>query len=319
MDIVCKLMLLFCLVCEAFGATHIPLTLGTTTAPQTVPCNQYTYYSIEVTDPCKDLRINLDVLEGEPNLYVSRGNTKFPDEMSLAWTSYNWGSESLTISSWDPEFSIGTFYIGTHAYCGTDVPTGFTDAKFTLLVQSVETEHPSDEIVVDGKKNANISANDYTYYRFCVPTTCQYIEVKLENCIDPEECPTSYAWPELLVSRSIVNPTIKDHAWKLASIERRSVYLHPDDKEFYAGHYFIGVYGWCTPQEHCTDNSTCGPCQYAENHPYSVSVLTTDVENTCVSKGALQLCEVKDDTGASNANEYVTWLITFALFSCVLL
>lgn len=68
----------------------------------------------------------VDVIEGEPNLYVSKSPNLYPTYSSLAWSSYDWGSEDLVISSWDPEFTTGTFYIGVHAYCGDDVDTGYT-------------------------------------------------------------------------------------------------------------------------------------------------------------------------------------------------
>ncbi|XP_033105531.1 uncharacterized protein LOC117107844 [Anneissia japonica] len=314
MNIVFLLCISFYLFSVGVCYTHINLKLGVQTSTQTVPCNDLMYYQVNVTDPCKDLMINVNVLEGEPNVYVSRGNTKFPNERSLAWSSYNWGSENLTISSWDPEFSIGTFYIGVHAYCGSDVASGYTDAKFTLQALSVDSIHPSDEIPLNGMIRGNISAENYLYYRFCVSSNCNNVEVKLENCIDPAKCPTNYAWPELLVSRSIVKPTINDHAWKLASIERRSVYLYNADSEFYPGHYFIGVYGWCTPEEFCNNNSSCGPCNYADNHSFNLSVIVTDVqENACVPKGPLQLCEVKYNTtngSVNNAKGNFIWLLT---------
>ena len=63
-------------------------------------------------------------VQGEPDIYVSRGPDKYPKLNSLVWSSYNWGSESLTISSWDPEYVVGTYYIGVMAYCGADVGTG---------------------------------------------------------------------------------------------------------------------------------------------------------------------------------------------------
>lgn len=65
----------------------------------------------------------MDVTEGEPNLYVAKSPNKYPKYYSLAWSSYNWGGEDLVISSWDPEFTVGTYYIGVHAYCGEDVKT----------------------------------------------------------------------------------------------------------------------------------------------------------------------------------------------------
>ena len=92
------------------------------------------------------------------------------------------------------------------------------------------------------------------------------------------------------MSRSIVVPTVNDHAWKLADIVHRSVTLDHDDPEFYPGHYYVGVYGWCTPAEHCNDEAVCGPCT---NYPisYNVSLIVEKVTSGCTPKEPLGLCE----------------------------
>ncbi|XP_022081188.1 uncharacterized protein LOC110974122 [Acanthaster planci] len=260
------------------GQKHVPLTLNVESGLYEVPCGEFRYFSVEVTDPCKDLRVRIQAIQGEPDLYISRGNDKFPTDKSLTWTSYNWGSEDLTVSSWDPEFEVGPFYIGVHAYCGSDVGTGHTPSKFTILAESVPTSHPHDEITVNSPiRDGRVVAQGYNYYRFCLPQKCANVEVKLENCLSGADCPDSYGYPELLVSRSIVQPSINDHSWKLASIYRRSVYLRHDDPDVKPGHYYVGVYGWCTPDEHCPDKNSCGPCEYVPNMTYNVSLILTDV------------------------------------------
>ncbi|XP_038069040.1 uncharacterized protein LOC119738275 [Patiria miniata] len=260
------------------GLEHIPLTLNVESGLQEIPCGEFKYYAVEVTDPCRDLRVRVNKIEGEPDLYVSRGYNKFPTDSSLAWTSYEWGSEKLVISSWDPEFEVGMFYIGVHAYCGIDVETGNTPSKVTVLAESIPTTHPHSEITVDtpftGEK---VSAEGYNYYRFCLPSQCTDVEVKLVNCLSSQDCPYSYGYPELLVSRSIVQPTIKDHSWKLASLDRRSIVMKHDNPDVSPGHHYVAVYGWCTPDEFCSDKSTCGPCDYYANMTYDVSVVMTDV------------------------------------------
>lgn len=290
-------LLLFLIACYLGADTvaqsgHIKLQVGTRLDDQVTPCNEYTYYSVEFTEACQDLRVQLDVVEGEPNLYIAKSPNKYPTYSSLVWSSYNWGGEDLIISSWDPEFTFGTYYIGVHAYCGTDVPTGNTDSRYSLLVLSEQTTHPHTEIALGGSRSSTISANGYEYYRFCIPKSCANVEVRLGNCIDPTACPTSYAWPELLVSRTIVEPRTTDHTWKLAAIDQRSVILNHDDPDFYPGHYFVGVFGWCTPAEFCPDPATCGPCSYAENHDYNVSVLVEEVTSGCVPKQPLELCSL---------------------------
>lgn len=156
-----------------------------------------------------------------------------------------------------------------------------------------------------------MDTNGYHYYRFCVPDTCSDVEVRLENCLDPVTCPTSYAYPELLVSRSIVRPTINDHTWKLADVRQRSVYLKHDDPEFFSGHHFVGVFGWCTPDDQCPDKSSCGPCEYADGHSYKVSVLTTPVTGDCVSRKSLEVCEGSGVSSNKQIKSILIYLLTF--------
>lgn len=270
---------------------------------QRATCGGYTYYYVEVTDPCKDLRVKLTQTAGEPNVYVSKSPNKYPHYLSLAWSSYNWGGEDLIISSWDPEFTVGTYFIGVHSFCSEEVHTGDNDARYSLLVESKETDHTDLEISLNGTVDGSLDANGYHYYRFCVPNTCSSVEVRLDNCLDSTKCPTNYAYPELLVSRSIIQPTINDHTWKLADVSQRSVYLKHDDAEFYPGHHFVGVYGWCTPDDECPDMSTCGPCEYANGHPYQVSVLLTEGPKDCTSRKALKALEVCEGGSGGHRTE----------------
>ena len=144
--------------------------------------------------------------------------------------------------------------------------------------------------MINGFVKGQVVQEDYKYFRFCIPDSCNNVEVQIENCIDPTTCPTTYAYPELLVSRSIVVPTINDHAWKLADVSRRSVVIDHDDPEFYPGHYYVGVYGWCTPDDQCNDNLICGPCH---NYPldFTVSLAVEEVTSGCKPKQPLGLCE----------------------------
>ncbi|XP_077978833.1 uncharacterized protein LOC144434254 [Glandiceps talaboti] len=256
---------------------HIVVEVGKENGPFEVECDYFKYFQVEVTDPCKDLRVQVIRSQGEPDLYVSRYPVLYPTERSLAWSSYDWGHENLTISTWDPNFEAGTYYIGVHAFCSEEVHTGDENSIFTLLVESIPTEHPELDDVSGQTVQGTLLAEGYHYYRFCVPKECVSVNVRLENCMDASKCPTSYSWPELLVSWSIPKPNIKDHSWKLASVVRRTISLDPSDPNFRTGHYYIGVYGWCTPAEHCPDKSTCGPCEYANNANYSLSVEMDDI------------------------------------------
>ncbi|XP_070566023.1 uncharacterized protein [Ptychodera flava] len=290
---------------------HVEIELGKESGLFEVGCDLFKYFTVEVTEPCQDLRVQVIRTQGEPDLYVSRYPVLYPTEKSLAWSSYDWGHENLTISSWDPNFEVGTFYIGVHAFCSEEVHTGDQSSKFTLLIQSVESAHPELDDISGRKIAGTLQAEDYHYYRFCVPRQCVSVNVSLENCLDAKDCPNSYAWPELLVSPTIPKPTINDHSWKLASISRRSITLVPSDPSFRVGHYYVGVYGWCTPAEHCPDKATCGPCEYAQNAAYNLTVKMTSVPpEKCVSKSFE--CNIISSGGSSLCN-MATWLVTFVL------
>jgi hypothetical protein len=71
---------------------------------------------------------------GEPNVYISKAPVYRPTYRSLTWSSYNWGSEKIVISSWEPDYEVGDFYIGVHAYCGEDVTTKFTRMSPLLAI-----------------------------------------------------------------------------------------------------------------------------------------------------------------------------------------
>ena len=42
-----------------YGQDHVQLRLGEETEEYTVQCNEYTYFTVDATDPCEDLRIQV--------------------------------------------------------------------------------------------------------------------------------------------------------------------------------------------------------------------------------------------------------------------
>lgn len=67
-------------------------------------------------------------------------------------------------------------------------------------------------------------------------------------------------------------------SYKLAQIVRRFVLVNHTDPSsrdhngFMTGSYYVGVYGWCTSDEFVTNNKTDGPCSFAANTIYNVTV-----------------------------------------------
>lgn len=270
---------IFALILISFTSCHIVnLKLGKESEPFTTECDHYSYFSVEITHACDDLVIKLNQLAGEPNLYVSRDPFKHPTYRSLAWSSYDWGGDELVISSWDPNFDIGKYYIGVHSYCGPDVATGFEASKYTILTKQVPHTHPETVDLFNKSETGLINAKDYKYYRFCIPSNCFKVEVRLDNCIDPKICPETYSWPELIISKTVERPNEKSMAWILAEYEHRSIFLDGSSTTINPGHFFIAVYGWCTPEKFCHNKTLCGPCNHYENSvPYNLSVIPTDL------------------------------------------
>jgi hypothetical protein len=65
---------------------------------------------------------------GDPDMYVS---TKYerPNETHYEWKGMRYGADTITITTDDPNFKVGTYYIGVKAY---------TDTTFTILVSGDE-------------------------------------------------------------------------------------------------------------------------------------------------------------------------------------
>lgn len=38
------------------------------------------------------------------------------------------------------------------------------------------------------------------------------------------------------------------------------------------GTYYVGVYGWCTPDQYVLNNATDGPCSYASQTVYNLTL-----------------------------------------------
>jgi hypothetical protein len=68
------------------------------------------------------------------------------------------------------------------------------------------------------------------------------------------------------------------HSFKLASSVRRTVFINHTDPAardhngFNPGSYYVGVYGWCTPDDYVVNWETDGPCSYAAQSLFNVTV-----------------------------------------------
>ena len=53
-------------------ATSLPLYLGIPSTFTTTQCGGYSYYTVEMVDPCADLVVSVAKSTGEPKIFVSK-------------------------------------------------------------------------------------------------------------------------------------------------------------------------------------------------------------------------------------------------------
>ena len=154
----------------------------------------------------------------------------------------------------------------------------------TYTVKASHQEHfgnGRDENIYGKTKQGKLVSNDYLEYRFCVPKQCQEVNVTLKHCMTFDEagCNGKYGFPELLISKTVPKPKVTDMAWLLGESSRRTIQLIPSDPSFDPGHYYVSVYGWCTPANQCPDIKTCGPCNLTDGLDFSLTVSATDISD----------------------------------------
>jgi len=254
-------------------AGNISLTLNQASETEyTSQCGEYTYFEVDFPYPCQDLNITVNALAGNPEIYASKTLIE-PKKRDLTWTAVK--TDHLVIDHYDPESSPGMYYIGIYANCLYEK----TAATFKIAAYATNSTFQESDIYLNSSISHNkiILEENYLYYHFCVPQ-CADVIVSLQNCLSYEQCNDTYSYPELLVTRLQTSPTIYDYTYKLASVTRRNVTVsHRDpmarDKNGYmTGSYYVGVYGWCTPDNQVIDWQTDGPCSYAARTVFNVTV-----------------------------------------------
>lgn len=66
-----RVFLLIAMVVSAY-ATSLPLYLGIPSTFTTTQCGGYSYYTVEMVDPCADLVVSVAKSTGEPKIFVSK-------------------------------------------------------------------------------------------------------------------------------------------------------------------------------------------------------------------------------------------------------
>lgn len=268
------MMMMLLMMMGGTSATNTVLTLnaGYGSTFYTSGCSQYTYFQVDFPYPCHDLLIELMVASGQPEIYVSKVLTN-PTKRDLTWSVVD--GTSITISHWDPETSPGTYYIGVYDNCISQS----NPASFQIRTSNTTSEEDLNGIYLHPQagKNQLVKEEGYMYYKFCIDK-CADVRVDLFNCMVDAECPKAYSYPELLVSRTVEYPTIYDYSYKLASVTRRHVTVFKNDSAgrdhngFITGTYYVGVYGWCTPDNYVYNWTTDGPCSYASRTLFNLTV-----------------------------------------------
>lgn len=297
------LTILFCHLHIVSGKDIVELQLGVTSSNYIATCDSYKYFKVKFTSPCKDLQIDLQISTGQADIYASKSSNSlpvYPTSDTLTWASYSTDTkESLLISHWDPEFSVGTFYVAVYADCWS---SSTVSATFTIKASEVTSEDADLYINPALGHNKLVYANEHTYLQFCIPYDCASITatpsyLNLADLSNNIKYPSTYIWPDLVLSRTNRYPQVKGnvfHGWSSHVSTSASDPSARDNNGYLSGSYYLAMFGWCTYDPYCVDASDCGPCDnYGVNGTlFNITLNVTILSSSeCVS----QVIEREDD------------------------
>lgn len=125
----------------------------------TVNKGEYVYYTIVLPEYINGAYlIDVKPTSGDPDLYVS-SKDRNPTQKSFTWALQQKGEKKLILSSSDPNFAPGRYFIGIHAFQ--------TDAKFSISVSLYE----GDEGYVLGGTSTETQTTQSGDLQFC--SNCQ--------------------------------------------------------------------------------------------------------------------------------------------------
>lgn len=175
----------------------------------TTGCGNYTYFKVNMPNACQDLNITAFPTDGKVDIYVKKNDLDgddYPTKNKLTWSSAE--DPIVSISHWDLESSPGEYFIGVYGDCRPNTTVSY---KIEAVESNVSSFDATDIYDFPNLSfNKLIEAGGYEYYHFCVPQ-CADVKVTLENCLDSSICPESYSYPELVVSRTELEPTINSY------------------------------------------------------------------------------------------------------------
>jgi len=267
---------------DASVYSNIKLTINKPSAQHTTQCDQYSYFIVDMPDPCNDLKITVSPQKGEPDIYVSRtaDGDYYPSAGKMTWAAYADGDYVVDISHWAPESSPGSYVIGVTNDCSTQS----SPAVYIITATSYVNDDGTDLLLHPNLGASKTIANlDYKFYRFCVPNACTDVTLTFPMGNTVNNDPNYQNYPDVFTSRTATHPDKQDISfkrpptWPPATTYTLS-HTDPslrDRNGFISGSYYVAVYGWCVPSAMNPDPSTpfgMGYCDNVALTTYNLSV-----------------------------------------------
>ena len=122
---------------------------------------EFLYYTYYCDKDDTDFLVTVTPLnDGNPDLYISKGRSKRPDEANYTWKSTGWGGDSILITKSDKYFEgksmKGTYVIGVHGSWGP--------VSFSLIINNNPV--PIINLISGVPQYGNLTANNSAYYIF---------------------------------------------------------------------------------------------------------------------------------------------------------
>ena len=94
-----------------------------------VPKFGFAYYQTFMNDPKADLKVTVEAIFGDPDLFMSRTD-QHPDQVNHTWSSSDLGADIIEVPTTDANFGLGQYYIAVYG------GGGGTECRFTISVTS---------------------------------------------------------------------------------------------------------------------------------------------------------------------------------------
>jgi hypothetical protein len=185
------------------------------------------------SNPCQGFNFyigNSSVSTSVPEFAIAKWPNLRPTLDNIAWTSYDWEYQNITIDIWDPDFEGGyscgpnlneecQYVVGVFGYCAvSQEPLNYT-MRITPLSPVTFTSE------IDTQQQ--VSAGGMRQYGFCVDTE-RDVTAELLSWTNACDCPTTYANLDMVISKTDRNANAKDLVWRVDK-ENSSISLLTSD------------------------------------------------------------------------------------------